>query len=128
KIAEVRVYDDASQNGALLSSQLANTYGGTFGVQQLYTFVATTGAWGTGTNWDIGTAPNDIGYHQALVNNGGTVQLSGSDNFSVSDLWVGTSSSGSGHVVQTGGTLNVGVSMTIGQNGGTADYDMSGGT
>ena len=48
------------------------------------------------------------------------------DNFSVSDLWAGTTTSAVGHVAQTGGTLNVGVSMVIAQNGGTADYDMSG--
>jgi autotransporter-associated beta strand protein len=132
RIAELRVYDDTAQNGALLSSQLANAYGGTYGVQALYTWTDTTGAFSTGTNWDVGTAPNDILYHQTLINNGGTAQISGAGSFNVSDLWVGSGSSGVGHVTQTGGTLNVGQTMILAQGGttsaATGDFDMSGGT
>src|SRR3954452_2866152 len=44
KIAEARVYDDAGQNGAALSSALANSYGGTYGVQALCSWTDGAGA------------------------------------------------------------------------------------
>src|SRR5207237_7599967 len=61
KIAELRVYDDAGQNGLLLSQQLANAYGGSYPLQTLYTWTnAGSGSFEVGTNWDQGTAPTDI--------------------------------------------------------------------
>src|SRR5439155_15995959 len=103
--------------------------GGSYPLQTLYTWTnAGSGSFEVGTNWDQGTAPTDIGYHQAMVNNGGTILIGGSGSFNVSDLWAGSGSSGVGHVVQTGGTLNVGATLVLGQSGGTGDYDMSGGT
>src|SRR5207249_4636761 len=55
--------------------------------------------------------------------------IGGSGTFNASDLWAGSGSSGVGHVVQTGGTLNVGLTLVLAQNGSvTGDYDMSGGT
>src|SRR4051812_8619555 len=54
-IAELRVYDDAGQNGAALSSAMANAYGASYPVQALYTWIGGAGAFETGSNWDLGT-------------------------------------------------------------------------
>jgi autotransporter-associated beta strand protein len=94
----------------------------------LYTWTDGDSSFGTGSNWDRGTMPQDVQFHQALVNNGGTVEINGTGSFNVSDLWVGSGSSGVGHIVQSGATFRVGNTLILGQNGGTGDYDLSAGT
>ena len=151
QVGETRIYDDATQDGSALSLSLANFYGGNYTLQQLYTFAnAGSGAWNAQSNWSPSGVPNDIVNHQVLINNGGTASIGSSETFSVSDLFVGTTSlssgsvvsagtlnignslnvgnGGTGHLVQTGGAINAGLTFLLGANGGTASYDMSGGT
>ena len=117
-IDEVRISNSALDPSQFLTPVLS----------KLFTWVnAGSGAFELSTNWDQGSVPIDTSFHQALINNGGTVALTGSGSYNVSDLWVGSGSSGVGHVVQTNGSFTVGHSVILGQNGGTGDYDMSGG-
>jgi MYXO-CTERM domain-containing protein len=117
-IDEVRISDSALTTTDLLVPITS----------QLFTWTAASGSFENGANWDKGTPPIDFQFHQALINNNGTALIGGSGSFNVSDLWVGSGSSGVGHVTQTGATMNVRVATVIAQNGGTGDYDMSGGT
>jgi autotransporter-associated beta strand protein len=118
-IDEVRI-----SNTALATNQLLVPI-----TSKLFTWInAGSGAFGVTSNWDLSSVPTDVQFHQALINNGGTASISGSGSFNMSDLWVGSGSSGVGHVVQTGAAATVGLSLRLGQLGGTGDYDLAGGT
>jgi fibronectin-binding autotransporter adhesin len=80
-----------------------------------------------GSNWVGGNVPNNV---VGDINNGGTATISGNENFTVTELWVGNNDGGTaqyGNVIQTGGTLTASNWLDVGRFGSTGDYNLAGG-
>ncbi|MFH1549464.1 MAG: hypothetical protein ABIH04_02775, partial [Planctomycetota bacterium] len=108
-------------------------------------WTGTTGSWHNPANWDGGVPTSS---HYALINNGGTAQISaGAESFHLyagysgsgaveqtagtntvsSDLWLGYQSGTSGTYSLSAGALSVGYSEYIGSYG-TGEFNQTGGT
>ena len=89
------------------------------------TWTGTTGNWTLATNWS-GNATPIIGTDNAVVTNGGTIQVNAGDNVGGKEIWVGNTG-GSGNVIQSGGNVTSTSWFVVGRIGGTGNYTLSGG-
>jgi hypothetical protein len=91
--------------------------------------VAGPANWADGANWNPVGPPSGGGGNHALVNNGGTAEIS-ADILDIQDIFVGAGVGNTGTLNQTAGNTFQGTGswMFIGQDGGTGTYNLSGGS
>jgi hypothetical protein len=100
-------------------------------------WIGTTGSYLDSANWDNGV-PTNAGNSIALINNGGTAQVGGTDSAEGAFLILGYQPGDTGHVEVSGGTLTVGeirlggtevlADGTTPNGGGTGTILQTGGT